>query len=64
MDVTGDSWLVTRETQGSELADSTIVAAKKQMGDGDENDSAERCSSQGVEESAAKNSKLDENPAA
>src|SRR6266850_5829599 len=58
--MTGDS----QKNKWPELAHSTIVTADKEVGDGDENDRTQRCCSQRVEESAAKNSELGEDPAA
>jgi hypothetical protein len=41
-----------------------LVAAGEKMGDGDEDDGAERCGCERVEEAAAENSELGENPSA
>src|SRR6266850_2383207 len=57
--MTGDS----QKNKWPELAHSTIVTADKEVSDGDENDRTQRCCSQRVEETAAKNSELGEDPA-
>src|SRR5712664_1267936 len=58
--MTGDS----QKNKWPELAHSTIVAADKKVGDGDEDDRTQRCRSQRIPEASAEDTQLDKNPSA